>query len=344
MTNDHLDQMLARIRDLKAQGCDPSHATRIALLEKRVKEWPEAWPDTFEVVIYGDFEPPDAVLQVPSLGITVFPEKLENTVIRNAACVLKATVKVKERSLAALVDLARRINVLLGAYTLVSWGNAGSGWWSRITHGTSGGVGTHLANEDMPGAIEGILRLSPAEVRRKVEAALYWIREPRNPRSEFYRSDVLRVYSAYWNAFECLVDAVDSIRRGPRTDRNVKQALVDEFVRSKGGQLTAADIEECYQKIVNPGFVGKASQVLRACFGGEADEYIRECFSIPDKANRLYDVRNAINHGDIDAENPEELVRVEARLGRLWMIVWRMFGRLIPFRAPLDNRSLPGST
>jgi hypothetical protein len=74
------------------------------------------------------------------------------------------------------------------------------------------------------------------------------------------------------------------------------------------------------------------------CLEEEADYYIRECFKLPRGQDRLYDIRNAINHGDIDAENPNELLRVEARLGRLWMIIWRMFGRLVPFPAPLDSQ------
>jgi hypothetical protein len=52
--------------------------------------------------------------------------------------------------------------------------------------------------------------------------------------------------------------------------------------------------------------------------------------------------RNAINHGEIDAENPEELARLNARASRLWMIVWRMFGCFIPFGAPMDSKVVGG--
>jgi hypothetical protein len=89
---------------------------------------------------------------------------------------------------------------------------------------------------------------------------------------------------------------------------------------------------------VNPSFVGEASPALRVCFEEEADHYIRECFTLPRRQDRLYDIRNAINHGDIDAENANELLRVESRLHRLWMIIWRMFGRLVPFPAPMDGQ------
>ena len=89
---------------------------------------------------------------------------------------------------------------------------------------------------------------------------------------------------------------------------------------------------------MNPGLVGKASHALRVCFGDDADEYIKECFLLADKGDRLYDIRNAINHGEVDAENPKELIRIESRLSRLWLIVWGMFGRIIPFSAPVDSK------
>jgi hypothetical protein len=120
-----------------------------------------------------------------------------------------------------------------------------------------------------------------------------------------------------------------------------RAALVDEFVGKRGGHLTAVDVQECYRSIVNPGFVGKASHALNVCFGSTGDRYTEECFRLSPQEDRLYDIRNAINHGDIDAENPKELVRVDARLSRLWMIVWRMFGRFIPFPTPADPQEAP---
>lgn len=65
------------------------------------------------------------------------------------------------------------------------------------------------------------------------------------------------------------------------------------------------------------------------CFPEDANTRIDECFKIPEKQNRLYNIRNAINRGDINAENPEELLRVEWRLDLLQKIVVEMFGRLI---------------
>ncbi len=184
----------------------------------------------------------------------------------------------------------------------------------------------------------GVTKLQP-ELRKKVDSALFWVREPRNLLLEQHRSDLLRVYSAYWNALECLVDAVLIVHPLPKPSKTEKQQLIDEFIANRNGPIASADIAKCYHDIVNPGFVGRACHTLQVCFPEEAEHYANECFHIADRTNRLYDIRNAINHGDIDAENPEELLRVESRLRKLWMIVWRIFGRLVPFPAPIERPS-----
>ena len=82
--------------------------------------------------------------------------------------------------------------------------------------------------------------------------------------------------------------------------------------------------------------MGKATHALNVCFGTDAGRYIEECFKGPSKEDRLYSIRNAITHAEIDAENPDELLRIEARFSRLFIIVWGMFGRLVPFPYPVD--------
>jgi hypothetical protein len=337
-----LDALLARVRELTAEGYDHSQAWGTADLERRIASWPAQWGDDLQILIYGDFQPPDRTITVPQLGITVHPEKQTGSFIRTALCVLKANVTVSEKSISSLIDAARRINLFLGAHTLVSWGNSGCGWWSYVTHGTGSGSSPKFDDDALLPAIESACKL-PAEVRRKIDAALYWIREPRNLVMESHRPDLLRVFSAYWNAFECLVDAVLAIRPQPNRSKSQKQAAIDSFVAAKSGQLTSADILDCYHQIVNPGLVGKATHAFKVCFPEHADLYVHECFKMKPREDRLYDIRNAINHGDIDAENITELLRVEARLHRLWMIVWRLFGRLIAFRAPAERDKPEGS-
>ena len=132
------------------------------------------------------------------------------------------------------------------------------------------------------------------------------------------------------------MDAIAILQPQPKESQKVKQERVNDFIKKREGALTLSEVEECY-RIVHPGFRAKASHALRVSFGDAAPRYIEECFTQSDKNNRLYAIRNAINHGDVDAENLDEQLRIDSRLSRLWMIVWGIFGRLIPFPAPLDR-------
>lgn len=333
MSDESLDRMFKRAEALRIDGLDMNSVFALAWLEERVHRWPTGYGDDLVVIIYGDFQAPTSDLAYPSIGITVHCEKVKESIVRTAQTVLKATVKVKEKSVPAIIDATRRINLLLGVWTLFEWGNAGVGWWSWVTHDNGGGSWPPLAYDGIEPAIESILQLQP-QVRRKVDGALYWVREPRKLLMEGYRRDTLRMFSSYWNAFECLVDAVGICKPASSLNKGDKQVQIDQFLDQRGRKLTAKDIAECYQKIVNPGFVGKASHALSVCFPNESGQYADECFRLPNKDDRLYNIRNAINHGEIDAENPNELIRVEARLHRLWMIVWRMFRCFIPFPSP----------
>lgn len=338
MTDSFHERLLERARELKDGGLDWSQASSLAWLEERVRQWPAAWGNSLHVLIFGDFEAPDSPLVYPSLGISISPEKQENTIISGPQTVLEATVDVPEKSLTALLDAARRINLLLGTQTLHQWGNVGYGWWSWVTHEGSGGIVEHLAFDGIDRSVEVILRFPP-EVRKKLEAALFWIREPRNFLADSYRVNDLRMFSSYWNAFECLVDAICILRPRESPSKLEKQAQIERFFQDRNGEITVQSISDCYRSIIDPGFRAKAAHALCVCFGDEGKRYYDHCFAQSDRQNRLYDIRNAINHGSIDAENPEELLRVSSRWGLLWMIVWRMFGCLIPFPAPVDPES-----
>ena len=319
---------------LVTSGIREGHALGLAQLEMRIAQWPSGWGDDLLVLIYGDFNAPPAELHFPDLGITIEPEKVTTSVIKSALCVLKARVKIPEKSVKALVDAAARINTLLGVLAVLNWGNSGSGWWSHVTHGSMGGVVPKLEPDRVRKVVEA-LRTLPPPVAGKVRSALYWIREPRQLVMEGHRSDVLRVYAGYWNAFECLVEVVCLLSPQPKLGRADKQARIDAFVAERKDKLDATAISECYKEFVDPGFVAKASYALKVCFSKRADQYVVECFRMKPEQDRLYSIRNAINHGDVDADNPSELLRVEDRHSRLWMIVFGMLGLIIPIDRPL---------
>lgn len=329
------DELFARMQDLLSKGIDPSKASKTAWLEQRISIWKNKWGDNFWIFIYGDFRPPQDDYRVDELGITIHAEKIENSVVNHSAtCVLKATVELEELTIPSLMDAIRRINILLGSWVLVTWGNAPCRWWSWVTHDSGGGVVESIKHKDLDKAITGVISLRP-EIRKKVDAALYWIREPRNLLLETPRSDLLRVYVSYWNAFECLVEAVNLLRPQNKLSKKGKQKLLDDYFASLDTKPTPGNISECYKKVIDPGFKAKAINALNVCFGEKSQIYIDECFDQPNEEDNLYQIRNSINHGDIDAENLKELIRIEARLSKLWVIVWGMFGRLVPFPAPV---------
>ena len=330
--SDFADKLFGRARELQDGGLDWLQAVGRADLERMIAQWPPG--GDFQVLLYGDFEPPVSDLEFEHLGIRVLHERVEKSVIRGARTVLKARIMMTERSVDALVDAIRRLNVLLGAWTLVTWSNSAVGWWAHITHSFGGGAGASFDHEEVPKAVDGIAALHES-IRPKVDAALFWVREPQRLMLE-HRPNLLGKYAAYWNAFECLVEAVAILRSQPKDSPSVKQERVTRFLEEHGGALTLPEVEDCY-RIVNPGFRAKASHALTVCFGDAAPRYIEECFTLADKDNRLYAIRNAINHGEVDAENPDEQLRIQSRLRRLWMIVWGMFARLIPFPYPVDR-------
>ncbi len=326
-----------KAKELVTSGLREGHARGLATLQWRIDQWPSSWGDDLRVLIYGDFDAPPEELDFPELGITIEPEKVPNSIVKSAFCVLKARVKIPEKSVHALGEAAARINTLLGVVAALNWGNAGSGWWSHVTHGSMAGVMDKLEPDRVRRVVEALGKLSPP-VARKVRSALYWIREPRQLIMEGYRSDVLRVYAGYWNAFECLVEAVCLLRPQPKLTKAEKQACIDAFITERGSKLDVGAVSECYKSFVDPGFVAKASHALRVCFPDRADQYVMECFKMKPEKDRLYNVRNAINHGDVDADNPSELLRVEDRYHRLWMIVFGMLGLIVPIDRPLDQQ------
>ena len=318
-------------------GLPKHHASGLAAMQMRIEHWPTDWGDDLNVLIYGDFVNPDpsGEMKFPSLGITIEPKKIKNTIIHSATCILKARVTISEKSVNALIDASARISTLLGIIAAINWGNGGMGWWSYVTHGTAGGVMPKLETKPIQDAITDLEAL-PTPVASKIRSALYWMRAPRSLIMEQHRGDTLRLYAGYWNAFECLVDAVCLLRPQVKLPRADKEALIESFIKTHQGKVDLEAFIDCYKSVVDPGFVGKASHALTVCFLQNGEKYVDECFRMTPSKDRLYAIRNAINHGDVDAENPSELLRIEGRFSRLWMIVVGMLGRLITIGAPLD--------
>jgi hypothetical protein len=140
-------------------------ALATAEIESRIEAWPAGCSDDLIALIYGDFIAPEQDLEYPIIGITVKAEKLTNTIIHGALCVLRAQVKVSEKSLEAVLDAAARLNTLLGVWTGMDWGNRSVGWWCHITHGTMAGAGGPFEKEGAEQVIAGLPATKPPQMR-----------------------------------------------------------------------------------------------------------------------------------------------------------------------------------
>ena len=179
---DRFHRLLQPIRQLEAEGLERSSASRVANFEERLEScWQETWGDELPFLIYGDFQPPEAEIRFEELGITLYREdmhkKWQNDTAVRGSCVLNAVVRIRHRNMEGILDAIRRINVLLGTFILIGWGNGSCNWWSWVVHSESSAALPKISFEEWHAAIASIGRL-PAAVRRRLEAALYWIREP----------------------------------------------------------------------------------------------------------------------------------------------------------------------
>ena len=323
--------LFARVAELQGTGLSERVAFDTAVVEERIARWPEEWGGDLQVLIYGDFDAPDRDLDYPTFGITVMAGKYTNTSIKTARCVVSARVKVSEKSLLAVWDAVERLNTFLGIWAMIGYGNQGVGWWCHLTSGNMAGTGGPFEKNGIDDALAGIQRLPSETVKRKVKSALYWMREPSPMMLERFKNNILNIYAGYWNAFECLVEAVCLMCPHSKMNKQEKQDGITNFLADKQGKLNVESLADCYRCFVNPGFVAKASHALTVCCPDRAGDYINECFHVKPEHDRLYAVRNAINHGDIDSDSMQEMFRVEDKFGRLHVIVFAMLGCLIQF-------------
>lgn len=323
----------ARAAALRAKGMPARRAIGIAALEERLARWPAEWGDALWVLIHGDFAPPSSALRFESLGIVIDAEPVRDSILKSAGCVLQAKVAVKERSVAAVIDAADRLAVLLGVYAAGVLGSTAAGWWSHLTHGAPGGAAPPFAIERIAPVLAALDAL-PREIERRVRAAIYWLDEPRPVAAETYRFDILRRYAGYFCAFECLVDAINLMKPLPAPSRAQKAEGIAAVVAVRGERLAVADIAELHRRYVDPDFTARAVHALKVCFGEGAPMHIEACFRVHPERNRLLAVNQAIRCGEIDASSLKERMRIEDRQARLSVIVFGMLARLVPSGRP----------
>lgn len=143
------------------------------------------------------------------------------------------------------------------------------------------------------------------------------------------RRDALAVYAGYWNAFELLVSAANLIIPRRKLSPADKANIIRTDLLKAGANIGAPHIETLYRKVVDPGLRAEAEHALRTCMPDQADHFLIQCFKYQPSRQGLYRIRNAINHGTVDVDDPEMEMMVSARFPELWRLVFSMLGGLV---------------
>jgi len=193
-------------------------------------------------------------------------------------------------------------------------------WWSALTHSTNA-CGMKILDESLTEQLVKHLPTIRPKARKAIEAALYWMREPRNMLMEHYRSEDMATYAGYWNAFESLVSAVHAMRPLTKQSVHEKQSLIRARLKAAGRNVGPDTIARLYKEVVDVGLLGRAEHAIRLCCGDQAERLFVECFTIDPPSRRLYNVRNSINHGTIDFNDLDTLCLLECRFSELRELV-----------------------
>jgi len=176
-------------------------------------------------------------------------------------------------------------------------------------------------------------QLDDAE-RKKVTSALWWYRKA--CAAAYY--SVFDSYTANWNCLEILCSVSGSrINKGSKVDEAIQNYL-------KGRKrIKAGHILECFNKYVNYSIVRQMKDALTNEIGKEqAKQLVYQCFEILPEENRLYQIRNDINHGNIHENSERNYERVYLR-GMLlsevvMMLLYRKLGH--PISVGMDINTL----
>lgn len=326
------DQLLTTVKKLREEGASWVEAFGLAKLDMRIKDWPQHWGDDVQASIYGDLEI-ETDVNLPVLGITIKADKVmpkgEAGFVFRAPYCYTATVQVSSKDKEGVLEAVNRLEKFLAAWRTTDWGGSGINYWCHFFNG-DGRVMSCLDSGKLDGirkALSTIARYTDHQ-QRLIWRAAWWLRQCRRSIFVDPNPSVFGEYLAYWNALECLTEAVCDRRNPPETLTKLEKDKAIQEYEAKHQTLTSGDIDKLYNEVVNPGLPRLIRHALTVCFGVVGEQYYAECFTRKPKYSRLYQVRNDIAHGNIVEYDLNARLRVETAQGRLWMIVNNMLALL----------------
>lgn len=321
--------------DRRSQGIPLGEAWEITRLEHALKSWPLQWGDYLHVSLYGAINL-STDIDVPNLGIHVSSSMEKGHFIFGSSFCYDCQIRVKNRNIDGFWDAIGRLEIFINAVNVAtSFAGAtptqGVGasiqyycqfLYNFATVGLAVNEHTEIVKE-----ILGKLEKCSHEHRQILIRSMWWMRQARHDiLTGNAAASVFSLYLSYWNAFECLVDFVCQIKPLSKFSKSEKRRMVTEYFEGRVGAPCIDDIEKCYHEIVNPGLKIRATHALITAFGEHVGkEFCVECFTKAPVEERLYQIRNDIDHGNIVEYSFSTRLRVINGLNRLQPIVLLLF-------------------
>jgi hypothetical protein len=163
----------------------------------------------------------------------------------------------------------------------------------------------------------------PGAERQQVSRALWWYRKACVATSY----SVFDGYTARWNCLEILCGVSGSqVKQEPSAARKIQ-----DYLKGKKS-ITPGHIQECFNRWVNYSIAQQMRDVLSKLLDDrQAAQIVRECFEVTPEENRLYQIRNDINHGNILENSAVEYERVYMRGTVLLQIVMKLLYRRLGY-------------
>lgn len=341
MEDGFAERFVKAARKLREEGKPWLEASKLAGLDERIKQWPKNWGDDLHVPLYGHLEIQERV-DLPDLGITIDPEKSiskegSSGFAFGAPYAYVAKVRVSHRDRASLLDGINRVEKFLSAWRMTDWGGAAIKYWCHFFVESSAVESCLDARKlsDIKKALS-ITEQYTDHQQMLIYQATWWLRQCEIPIYNNPNPAVFAEYLSYWNAFECLTEAVCDRWKPEKLTTDEKNKVIHDY-EAKHQPLTSKDINKLYNEVVNLGLRGLVKHALTICFSVVGAQYYAECFTKHPKDSRLYQVRNDIAHGNIVEYDLESRLRVEGAHPRLWMIVTNMLALLTQQSIALDK-------
>jgi hypothetical protein len=156
----------------------------------------------------------------------------------------------------------------------------------------------------------------PPEEQKKLAGVLWWYRKASS--AAYY--SFFDSYTAYWNCLEILCGVSGS---KPKQEESTNKQI-EAYLKNKK-KITAGHILHCYNNFVNYSIKEQMKDALKIMQGEEvASDVIYQCFEIKPEEERLYQIRNDINHGNIRENSGWDYDKVRKRGMLLWEIVFKL--------------------